>query len=502
MDFLDPKKRKRHSIQLFIGYALVAIAILLATTTLIYFAYGFDVTRQGELVQKGLVFVSSEPAGAQLYINSKQVETTNTKLNLAAGNYTLDIKRNGYYDWHRSITVDGGSVDHFVYPLLFPKKLEQKAVKTYDSPPRLTTPSPDRRWLLVQPNAQDERQFEVFDLSKGQDQVGTATSFTVPENLLTASEASTTWKVMEWSNNNRHVLFQRTYTANGTHGTEYILLDRQRPEGSHNLSKELDINAAATTITLFDKKPDVYYAHNKTTGELSRLSLNDPTPQRVLSDVVAYKSHGSKTIVYITAKGAPKGKVFAKLLDDGKVYFLRNVAASNLYLLNAARFDGKWYVVAGSQTEGRAFIYEDPATQINDTKERKAGALFSLRVDNPSDVSFSANAQFIALQNGKDAHIYDIDHERAYRYKLAYALDAPQTKILWMDGSRFSYVSGGKAVVFDYDNINRHRLVSASSVYEPTYDRNYKYLYTFTPRANGEPGLALTATPIRTENDL
>lgn len=502
MDFLDPKKRRRHTIQLFTGYILVAIAILLATTILVYYAYGFGVTRQGDLVQKGLVFVSSQPSGAELYVSGKRVNNTNTKLNLAAGSYTLDIKRNGYRDWHRSIEVEGGSVDHFVYPFLFPKELKPQTVKNYDSTPQLTTQSPDRRWLVVRPGADKELQFDVFDLSRNQDEVGTPLSFTIPQTLVTASATPAQWEALEWSNNNRHILFKRTYSEGQTQKAEYILVDRQRPEGSYNLSREFAIDAETTDITLLDKKPDAYYIHNRSTGALARATLDNRTPENILSDVTAYKSHGSDVIVYTTAKDAPEGTVTAKLLYGEKEYTLRNLAASDTYLLNAARFDGDWYIVAGSQAENRVFIYKDPVAQINGNKDKKAGAQFSLRVDKPVDVSFSANAQFIALQNGKSVHVYDIDHEAAYRYKLRYSLEQPQVKMAWMDGNRFTYASNGKQVAFDYDNSNPRTLVPASSTYESAFDRNYEYLYTFTSRSDGQAGISLNATPLRTENDL
>lgn len=502
MDFLDPKKRRRNTVQLFIGYGLVATAIVLATLILVYYAYGFGITRQGDLIQKGLVFVSSQPSGADLYVNNKLVETTNAKLNLTAGNYTLDLKRSGYHDWQRDLAVEGGSVDHVVYPFLFPKDLKTQPIKTYDAAPQLTTQSPDRRWLVAQLAGDNERQFEAFDFSKNPDQVGTATPFTVPQAVVTATSAPGAWKALEWSNNNRHILFLRTYTTDGVQKSEYILVDRQRPEGSHNLTQELKLDPAATDVTLLDKKPDAYYVHNKTTGDLSKMTLGNTEPEKILSNVVAYKTHGANTVIYTTAKDAPEGKVIAKLLDGDKEYSLRTLAAGDVYLLNAARFDGDWYIVAGSQAEGRAFVYKDPVSQISGSQDKRAGALFALRVDKPTDVSFSANAQFIALQNGKDIHVYDIDHERAYRYQARYTLDAPQLKMPWMDGNRFSYVSGGKQVVFDYDNTNRHSLVPASSTYESAFDRNYEYLYAFTARADGQPGIALTATPLRTADDL
>lgn len=497
MDFLDPKKQRRLSIQLFAGYILVAIMILLATTILIYYAYGFGVNRQGDLVQKGLVFVSSQPSGADLYVNDKRVASTNAKLNLAAGQHTLNIKRDGYRDWRRTISVEGGDVSHYVYPLLLPSKLEPRAIKTYDAAPALVTQSPDRRWLASLKDV-TVGTFEVMDLNRNQDTIAEMTDFSVPAGLLSASVTTPRWELMEWSSNNRHMLLKRYYTAqaNTPETFEYILADRQRPEGSYNLSRELGVTPSE--LSLRDKKPDAYYLYDAASKELSTASLGEPTLVRLLTDVLAYKTHGSDTILYVTSKGAKDGTVTAKFRQGTREHTVRQLPVSQVYLLDAARFDGDWYAVVGAQAENRVFIYKNPHKPVTDAQF--TNMVYALRLDAPTSVSFSANAQFVMAQNGETFHLYDLDKERSYRYRAHYPLDPPQSKALWMDGNRITYVSGGKQVVFDYDNINRRSLVDASPTYLSAFDREYRFLYSFTTQENGS--LTLSATPLRTEADL
>jgi hypothetical protein len=96
MDFLDPKRRRAHNIRLIVGYVLVAIALALATTILVYQANGFGV-KQGKVIQNGLIFVSSNPSGATVNLNGQQYkDATNTRIVLQSGTYTMRLNRDGY----------------------------------------------------------------------------------------------------------------------------------------------------------------------------------------------------------------------------------------------------------------------------------------------------------------------------------------------------------------------------------------------------------------------
>ena len=62
-------------------------------------------------------------------------------------------------------------------------------------------------------------------------------------------------------------------------------------------------------------------------------------------------------------------------------------------------------------------------------------------------------------------------------------MDSPQVHANWMDGHRLSYVSAGKLVVYDYDNINLRVLMPMSSGYLPAFSPDYKFVYGLTPSA-------------------
>ena len=50
MDFLDPKKQKAHDRRLTIGYIIIGLVLLLATTILLYLTFGYGIDRHLSLI--------------------------------------------------------------------------------------------------------------------------------------------------------------------------------------------------------------------------------------------------------------------------------------------------------------------------------------------------------------------------------------------------------------------------------------------------------------------
>lgn len=482
MDFLDPKKHQAHSRRLLLGYVLIGIAILLAVTVLLYLTYGFTL-KQGKVVQNGLVFVSSNPSGANVYLDDKLKAETGTRLTIEAGTYAMKLVREGYRDWQRAVTIAGGDVLHVDYPFLVPSKLTTTKVAEYDTAPALPLQSPDRRWLVVQQPGK-LIDFDMYDLKDPKKITANKTQFSLPAGLLTEATGKHSLKLVEWSNDNTHVVLQHVYDGKKS---EYILVDRKTPAKSVNLTKELRL-ASSMELLLQNKRYDHYFIHNTSDGSLATNTLPEPGLKPVLKDVLAYKSYANDTVLYATVAGAKKGFVNVKMYVDGKTYTMRSVVQSKKYLLELSRYDGSWYAVVGSPAEGRVYVYQDPASFLRERPSMVPVPVNILKVAGASRVSFSASSQFVAAENGKHFAVYDLENDKSYTYTIDDALDKPQAYATWMDDSRLQLVSGGKVVIFDYDNTNRQELVTHLPGYKPIFDSNYHYLYTFSKQpteANG-----------------
>ncbi len=473
MEFLDPKKQKAYLIRLTIGYVLVGMALVLTTIILLYHAYGFGI-KNGEVIQNGLIFVSTNPRPTDIYVNDqKHKETTNTRLLMPAGQYKFRLERPGYHAWKRAINVEGGAIVRFDYPVLFPAELVTATTKKYDAKPGLVSQSPNRRWLIVQ-SGSNQTSMELFDLN---DPRQAPAGLILPPNVLGLTAGTHSWESLEWANDNRHVLLRHTTDNKGVQASEYILLDREDIQASRNLTTVLGLNP--TKIELRDKKFDKYFLYDQAAQILTTATLENPIPQPYLSGVLSFKTHGRDRVLFITDRDSLAGKVAVKLFQEGKTYPIRQVTVGATYLLDITQYSGAWYIVTGAPNENRTYVYKNPASTLSDKPKEPLVPVQVLKTTNPNHVSFSDNARFIVVEQGQQFSVYDAETDKGYAYTLPGPMDPPQTHATWMDGHRMMYVSNGTLVVFDFDNTNQQKLGAADPAFIPVFDREYTFIYSF-----------------------
>lgn len=87
----------------------IATAILLVagTYTAIQFAKGYRPDlKSREIKGTGLLVVNSLPEGAQVFLNEKLTTATDDTLNLPPSEYTIEIKKDGYIPWKKTMQIE------------------------------------------------------------------------------------------------------------------------------------------------------------------------------------------------------------------------------------------------------------------------------------------------------------------------------------------------------------------------------------------------------------
>lgn len=492
MDFLDPHYRRQHMVRLFTGYVLVAIAILLAATMLLLLAYGFKISKNGQVVQNGLVFVSSKPSDANVLLDGVSIDkTTNTRLNIPEGSYQLQLQREGYRDWRHAVNVIGGRVMRYDYPLLFPESLDPSVVKNYGKQrPGLSSISPDKRWLLVQPDKGVAR-FDIFDLRNPEQDPDV---LLLPTGTFNAG-GQQQWSMVDWASNNTHVLLAHTYGK--AQSKEFILLNRENDGLSINLNSRLSTNP--TELKLQDDKFDRYYLYSAKTKSLQTATLAQPTAETVLKDVLEYDTYGSKNIVYVTPDTVTKSRSKVNLYDGVTSYTLRYVTRASNYHVALSSYADKSFVAVASTNQDKVFVYKDPIARLK-AKGTVLVPIATLRIKNPTYLSFSVSGRFVVAQRGLQFATYDAEYKLFSRFTMTQPMDAGQKHAVWMDGAHLQYVTNKQVYVFDFDGKNKEILVPALSGDAVFYDTDYTNLYALAQDSKTKL-YSLSTTPLRTPAD-
>jgi hypothetical protein len=493
MDYLDPKKEVEQRILIMIGYILTAVAITLASLVLLYQSYGFDLGKNGTVIQNSLTFFSSKPNPASIYLNGKlHKDTTNTRIQLPEGDYQVKITRDGYHAWERLVHVAGGDIQRYDYPFLIPTTLEPKKVDSLPSTLSFASQSLDRRWFVANDGV-SALTFKVYDLNNNP--LKPAEPITLPATLLTDQGASNSWQLVEWADNNNHLLVRHIYETNKV---EYVLIDRSKPEESINLTKQLSLGAGE--LTLKNRKHDQYYLYDPATKSLQTAALKDAL-RPVLLNVLAFKSYGDDIILYATDNGRPGGEVQINMTEGKKTHLLKTVDPDSKYLLDLASYSGSLYAVLGLSDQGKLYIYKDPIGQLTADSKPSLVPTQVLRIQKPDRLSFSATAQFIVAQSGQNFSVYDIQAKNVFNYASKFPIDAPQKYATWMDGNRLTYVSGGKQIIFDYDNANPQTLSASLPAYLPMFDDAFDSVYNLTASATDPKVIELNRTSLLSKAD-
>lgn len=490
MDFLDPTRKKAHRRRLLAGYLLVAVAVAMGTLILLFSAYGWDVNRKtGDVIQNGTVFVDSQPGGSLITLNGEEQRNRTASRLVMPGSrqYTIKLSQDGYRDWERTFSLEGGKIERIVYPVQLPNKLKTVETQLYATAPELASQSPDRRWLLVQQPAQTYV-FDLFDLNNP---TAAASTIIIPRSILTEADKPATVRIVEWANDNRRVIIERTHDGK----LEFLMIDINAIASSVNINTTLTV--APTSVTLRDKKADQLYIFDAIGGILRVGDLKNRTVSgAILTNVLAYKSYGTDIIMYATRVGAADGKMNVRIRENDKAtYLLKSIPVSTIYMLDVAESDGTPYYVIGSAVNDATFVYRDPLPTLKGQNRSSLLVSAVLRLTAPKFVQFSANMQFISVQSGNKLVVYDTVGDRQFKLSLKHDI-LETTKLKWMDGFRFSFADIEQGYMIDFDGSNEQPVVPTLATAELYYAPNYETVFALSASPTVSGRFALTQSSL------
>ncbi len=483
MDFLTPEEKRWRTVRFITGYILIAIAILLATLIAALLVQGYQITNRNSIVQNGLVNVASQPVSAEVFLNGNKIDNTPSRLDINEGYYELKLQANNYRTWQKGFNLPGGSVRYFVYPKLIPNNIAITEMATFDKSPQWASSSPDRHWIISKQPTENSISFSVFDSTKAaaNNTAAKTVQISLPQSILAGTAgAYGSVEAIEWSDDNRHLLLLQT-TASGEKA--YIILDREKPESSQNISKLFGLGNNQT-VSLRDKKYNKFYILTADSGLLvSRDSKDLSYNETIAESVVTYKSYENDIVAFVTYLNAKENEARVIVKENQKnIYNLQSLKRNpdGKYLIDMAKFDGDWFFAVSSPSENRVRLFINPLASNSPGSNIEIKPKLSIPIDSPKFISFSDNARFIMAQNGNNFAVYDGELKTTYRYALANKI-AENQEVKWMDGHRLKFVDNFKGYIVEFDGTNQQELIASlpNNSFNLFFDRDYEFVFTY-----------------------
>ena len=494
MDYLDPNKKRRKKNQLLIMYALLGVAIAIATLVVVYNVNGYSIDRQtGEVIQNGLIYLDSKPESAEVYLNGeKQKGRTDSRLVAQEGVYKIELKRDGYRQWERSLTLEGGSLRRLTYARLVPEAISSDALLNLPVTPSLVSQSNDKRWLVFFTNDNPLLMY-MLDLERPQAEI-------FPLQLAVdflKSKGPGVWEVIDWADDDK--TFLATYTT--ATGVEAVLINREDATRSLNVNT-IYPNIAISEVQLWARKNDLVYLYDKNSATVYRANLTEKTTETALNGVLDYKSYGEDAFLYITKGDAKEGMVQAALRVADKTYRLRDIQEDDKYLLAISKLGNAYVIGVGSPKENRVIVYNDPihAIDSNDFSTIPVPTTV-LNVPTPVEVQISADSSVILARNANEGASHEFEADRSYAFNFTKPVRS-ETELSWVDGRHLLYLTeAGALQMSDFEGSNSYELVASADAKLGYFDRTMDLLFTVALPAEGNTTPALLRHYMRTEAD-
>ncbi len=221
--------------QLLISASIVFFLLLGTLLVVLYgkgYQFGFNPEGKPGISGTGILVATSNPDGAQVFINGHLTTATNNTLNLFPGTYNVRIFKDGYFPWEKKIKVEKEVVSK-AEAVLFSStpKLESITVTGADNP--VLDPTQTRIAYTVASQSARKNGIYVLDMSSRPVLILQSSSTQIADDTVDIfSKAS-----LSWSPDGKQIL--ATISASLSNPTTYLLSASSKNENPQDVSETL-----------------------------------------------------------------------------------------------------------------------------------------------------------------------------------------------------------------------------------------------------------------------
>ena len=472
-----PSKRKKRA-QLTLVYLLMIMTVLSVVFVLVLVIMGYRFNRyDGKIEQGGLVQFMSKPSGANVYIDDvKLANQTPSKITTTAGDHTISIKKDGYHNWQKNVTVKAGGVYWIDYVRLIPNKPIEKEIASFSTVSGAIVSS-DSKHILIK----EEASQPVVDLVSVDSESPVLEKILLDKGGYTQpSEGKTQEFVVEsWDKSGRYALIRHNYDDGKT---EWLSLDTRGDHALRNITTSLGVKIIQGEFA-YDNSSQMYVLTDA--REIRRIDMGTNTLSGPLvANVSEFKQYG-RTITYSTfvdtatkqravgywTDGAKKPRVIRTYADTGDI---------ELHL-RVGRYFNKTYVLVSYGETLDVMSGDLPAS--DSTSDSVLKQVASLTVPSGAkQLGFSPDKQrFIYAQNGAKVVVFDLELQTVSTTLLDNIQNKP---LIWVDNYHFIDTSSGLSL-YEFDGTNRQVVVADTIDMPALITSDDKYMFSFVKRSKG-----------------
>jgi len=445
------REHKKHmeTVRLLITETIMVMVIIVTAVILTFVAMGYNLDKNGELGQSGLVQLRSFPSGASITIDGDTIlpRTTASRM-LSAGDHTIKLTKDGYDSWEKTITSESGRLLKLEYMRLFYQDRTPEAMKEFDGIANFFIPTPNRDYAILI----NQTGWHYLDL-RGDDVVDT--ELDVAELTKDLDSLS-----VVWSDNSEKLLVK----ALRKNETEWLLINVKNPKESVNLTKEFAMNFSDMKF-MSESGDKLAVLEN---GNVRTVTLSGKTVSQVLAENVKKYNNEGDYIIYLNTKQQ------LGIISGDNVTQVAEYNADTLVNTAISEYIGNKYITITENNKMTVYTGDLP------NAERKLSDMEKvLEIEigfTPSSLEVYGNNELIVARDGKNVAVFDAEARKVHQYVL------DTENIFLVDGYMVGEIVDGNLIVMDFDGTNKRQLTKADGPAMIT--RNNKWLYYLTVSEN------------------
>lgn len=448
------------------SFMTLTVTVIVALLMLVVLGYQFN-NKDGRIEQGGLLQFESIPTGATVTLDQLPFSSlTNTKATVDRGDHFVEYNLANYRTWQKHISVSAGQIGWLSYARLIPTTVTPKTLQQYTDLTG-TLAAPSNKYMLLH-QAADSPDFTLANIQGDTVQYST---LTLPASTYTAPSAGQpqSFTLQSWSQDDQAVLVLHTYDDGKT---EWLLLNRNAPEKSINLSVAYGISPSAAQFAGTGSK----LLFVRTDNTIRRINLDEQTLSRPLAtNVDNFTAYDDKTIIYSTTADDKNQRTVAYAavdIDNPVTLSVYPADGQPLYAAMTNYFGQRYVAIAHGQA---LKVLTGSLPTATDSGSLRTFATPTLSA-NPVALTASLNDRFFMAQLPTGYATYDIELKKYDETKWAMQPQTPRP-LNWLDNFMLWSDYGGQLRFYEFDGANQQNIMPVAEGYTASLSPNGKYVY-------------------------